>query len=69
VVNNVFGRRLSNLGCDQEFVTEHELFVEAESVLVLRELIPHRSDDRGSFFGCVLEGGIQVMSLRVSLVD
>lgn len=69
MVSNVFGRRLGNLGRDQEVVAEHELFVEAESILVLRKFIPHRSNDGGTCFGCVLESCIEVMNLGVSLVN
>lgn len=69
MVSNVFDSWLGNLRRNQEFVAKHELFVETESVLILREFIPHRSEDRGTFFCCMLEGCVEVVSLGISLVN
>ena len=69
VVNKVLLCGSACLRGHQELIAEHELLVEGEGHLVLRELVPHGSDDWGALLGSVLESRVEVVSLRVSLVN
>jgi hypothetical protein len=69
MVNDVLLIRSTCFGCYEELVAKHELLVETESHLILWELVPHRSDDRGSFFSCMFKCRVEIVSLRVSLMD
>jgi hypothetical protein len=45
------------------------LLIKRESCRILREFIPHWSDDWGAFFSCMLKSRVKVVSLSVSLVN
>ena len=56
-------RRYKNVG------SKHELVVEIEGMDILREFIPHRSDDRSSMGHALVEEVVEIVGLLVSLVN
>ena len=54
---------------DQELVSKHELLEEPLGHFVLRELVEHGSKHRGALLVRDFESRVEVVGLRVSLVD
>ena len=69
VINQILLCWCTCLGHYKELVAKHELLIQRESCRILRELIPHRSDNWGAFFSCMLESRVKVVSLSVSLMN
>ena len=69
MINKVLLSGSTRLRRHEELVAKHELLIEAKCHFILRELIPHRSDNRGTFLSCMLKSRVEVVSLCVSLVD
>lgn len=54
---------------NEERFAKHELLIKAERVRILRELVPHGSDDRYSCKRGLAECRVEVVRLCVSLID
>lgn len=67
--HNIVGRWFTGLWRNQHTITEHELRVETKGHPVVRELVPHGSDDGPTIVSCLLECRVQVMRLGVSLFN
>ena len=65
----LIGSRCLCLWRDQEIVSKHELLEESLGHVILRELVEHGSKNRGALLVRDFESRVEVVDLRVSLVD
>jgi hypothetical protein len=65
----LIGSRCLCLWRDQEIVSKHELLEESLGHVILRELVEHGSKNRGALLVRDFESRVEVVGLRVSLVD
>lgn len=69
MINDVILGRFSPLRAHKHAITKHELLPQTWRQRIVRELIPHRSNDRPAVVVGLLERGIEVVSLCITLFD